>query len=544
MVVATVIPGVPPTITAVVNDSVCNQGILNLSATATSSDTISWFDAPVGGNLITTGNTYTTPLLNATTSYYVETDNGVCTSTPRTQVTAVVTPFPIIATTVPAAVCGANSVDLTATYTNGVAHWYDSPGGTLLFIGNTYSTPTISNSNTYYVQGVDNGCVSAINTLITATVFQLPVPVITQSGAVTCLGANINLNTTANYVNYAWYKEGSANVLSNNVTYGTTTSANYYVLVTDTNGCSDTSALYALNYSYLSPAPPCLSKVVYDCNATYAHNILLVWEKPVTDAIAAYKILRESVAANVYDTIATVPYSALSEYVDLNFTALRNPENQTFRYKLVIVDTCGNKTLPSNYHETMLLLFTDGPTSHVLQWNNYVGSTYSSFNIMRAYESCNDTTNWVEIGQIAASCSPCNFPINNPPTDTVLYRIEIDFTDPCESTRAAYGKSKSNVGNNQIIPTVGIKKKDADYFVATLIPNPSDGNTILQWESLKAQNLQIVVTDVVGKIVIADKITAQKGLNKFAIEVDAAGVYFVTIFDEKGSKNMLKMVVR
>jgi hypothetical protein len=361
LVTATVIPGVPPTITAVVNDSVCNQGILNLSATATSSDTIRWFDAPVGGNLITTGNTYTTPLLNVTTAYFVEADNGVCTSTPRTQVTAVVTPLPIIATTVPAAVCGANSVDLTATYTNGVAHWYDSPGGTLLFIGNTYSTPTISNSNTYYVQGVDNGCVSAINTLITATVFQLPVPVITQSGAVTCLGANINLNTTANYVNYAWYKEGSANVLSNNLTYGTTTSANYFVLVTDTNGCSDTSAVYALNYSYLTPAPPCLSKVVYDCNAAYAHNILLVWEKPVTDAIAAYKILRESAAANVYDTIATVPYSNLSEYLDMNFTSQRNPENQTFRYKLVIVDTCGNKTLPSNYHETMKLLFTDGP---------------------------------------------------------------------------------------------------------------------------------------------------------------------------------------
>ena len=100
------------------------------------------------------------------------------------------------------------------------------------------------------------------------------------------------------------------------------------------------------------------------------------------------------------------------------------------------------------------------------------------------------------------------------------------------------------MGNNQIIPTVGIKEKDADYFAATLIPNPSDGSTILQWESLKAQNLQIIVTDVVGKIVLADKITAQKGLNKFGIEVDAAGVYFVTLFDANGSKNVLKMVVR
>jgi hypothetical protein len=81
-------------------------------------------------------------------------------------------------------------------------------------------------------------------------------------------------------------------------------------------------------------------------------------------------------------------------------------------------------------------------------------------------------------------------------------------------------------------------------LLATLIPNPSDGSTMLQWESLKAQNLQIVVTDVVGKVVLSDKVNAQKGLNKFAIEVDAAGVYFVTIFDANGSKNVLKMVVR
>jgi hypothetical protein len=163
---------------------------------------------------------------------------------------------------------------------------------------------------------------------------------------------------------------------------------------------------------------------------------------------------------------------------------------------------------------------------------------------MKAYESCNDSTNWVLEGQVTASCTVCNFTINNPPTDTVLYRIEIDFTDPCESTRAAYGKSKSNVGNDQIIPTVGIKENDADFFAAALIPNPSDGNTILQWESLKAQNLQLVVSDVVGKVVLADKVNAQKGDNKYNIEVDTAGVYFVTIFDANGSKNVLKMVVR
>src|ERR1019366_2796574 len=34
--------------------------------------TINWYDAPTGGNLVTTGTTYTTPALNSTTIYYAE----------------------------------------------------------------------------------------------------------------------------------------------------------------------------------------------------------------------------------------------------------------------------------------------------------------------------------------------------------------------------------------------------------------------------------------------------------------------------------------
>lgn len=42
-----------------------------LSATA-ASGTLSWYDMPSGGTLLTTGGSYTTPVLNSTTTYYVE----------------------------------------------------------------------------------------------------------------------------------------------------------------------------------------------------------------------------------------------------------------------------------------------------------------------------------------------------------------------------------------------------------------------------------------------------------------------------------------
>jgi len=50
--------------------SSCGSASFVLSAIGTG--TIDWYDAPVGGTLINTGNTYTTPVLNNTTIYYIE----------------------------------------------------------------------------------------------------------------------------------------------------------------------------------------------------------------------------------------------------------------------------------------------------------------------------------------------------------------------------------------------------------------------------------------------------------------------------------------
>ncbi len=48
----------------------CGQGSFMLSATGTG--TLNWYDVPSGGTPLITGNTYTTPLLTNTTTYFVE----------------------------------------------------------------------------------------------------------------------------------------------------------------------------------------------------------------------------------------------------------------------------------------------------------------------------------------------------------------------------------------------------------------------------------------------------------------------------------------
>ncbi|NVO03248.1 MAG: PKD domain-containing protein, partial [Bacteroidetes bacterium] len=59
-----------PTIPTVTGGSRCGTGTVNLSATG--SGTLQWYAAAAGGTALTTGTTYTTPSISATTTYYVE----------------------------------------------------------------------------------------------------------------------------------------------------------------------------------------------------------------------------------------------------------------------------------------------------------------------------------------------------------------------------------------------------------------------------------------------------------------------------------------
>lgn len=78
-----------PTITSTSSGSRIGTGTVTLGATA-SIGNISWFTALTGGSAIATGNSFTTPSISTTTTYYVSATNGTCTSSPRIAVVATV----------------------------------------------------------------------------------------------------------------------------------------------------------------------------------------------------------------------------------------------------------------------------------------------------------------------------------------------------------------------------------------------------------------------------------------------------------------------
>lgn len=86
----------PPATLATVstNNQVINPNqSTTLLATADSGNTITWFDAATGGTQVGSGTSFTTPALNSTTTYYVETTNSNgCVSASRVPVTVTVIP--------------------------------------------------------------------------------------------------------------------------------------------------------------------------------------------------------------------------------------------------------------------------------------------------------------------------------------------------------------------------------------------------------------------------------------------------------------------
>ncbi|GAB2532249.1 Ig-like domain-containing protein [Rufibacter soli] len=145
------------------NVAICQGATATLTATASSTTyKVQWFDAPVGGNLVAEGNTFTTATLQNNISYYAQavTTNG-CVSPGRAEVKVTVTALPTAPEAIAATVCHSEKAILEVKNPSGDLSyaWFAAPtGGAALFSGPAFTTPALNQTTTYYVQAVAGGC--------------------------------------------------------------------------------------------------------------------------------------------------------------------------------------------------------------------------------------------------------------------------------------------------------------------------------------------------------------------------------------------------
>ncbi|MBL4715904.1 MAG: hypothetical protein COC01_10335 [Bacteroidetes bacterium] len=218
------------------------------------------------------------------------------------------------------------------------------------------------------------------------------------------------------------------------------------VIKLERNG-KDGCRIFPSNPDYWNPDDP----NIYDqpiCMVTVdstTGSFKLVWERNIEYGIdinsSNINIYRQR-ATGKYQEIGQVPLTDLSTYIDSS----SNSYEKSARYKLSILDSCGNESDLSFPHKTMHLLFGEGVNgSWNLIWDIYEGFDFDYYVINRGTSISNMSP--IDTVQIDFT----TYTDLNPPAGIVYYQIEAINPTGCNATtgkKASITGAKSNYGTN------------------------------------------------------------------------------------------------
>jgi len=262
----------------------CGAGTVQLSAS--SANTVNWYDVASGGTSIGTGSTFTTPSISSTTTYYAESSDGTCTSN-RVAVIATVgstTPDPVVSS---ASRCSAGSVTLGASSSATIIWYASASGGTQLGTGTTFTTPFLTTTTTYYAQATNGVCPS--NFIPVQAIINTPPTVSLGPDTLHVFNSTI-LDAGSGFNSYSWTTTETTQTIN------VTSSGSYCVTVTAATNCTASDCIY-VDVTVGIQDPSSLSAV-------------LIYPNPTTGNIS----LRFSEASNL------MKYSVMNSTGQLIFT--------------------------------------------------------------------------------------------------------------------------------------------------------------------------------------------------------------------------------
>ena len=254
-----------PTISGTTPGSVCGTGTVTLSATAFFG-TINWYDSLTGGNLVGSGSSFTTPVISATTTYYVDATNNGCTTASRIAVVATVNTLPTtpIITSVTQPSCAVGTGTITVTLQN-ATDTYSFDNGVTFQTGNIKSG--LVPGNYHVIIKSIGGCNSAVTSATINTLPNTPVtPIVGTITQPTCSTAtgNVVLNglPSGNWtINPGAITGSTASTTISGLTAGT-----YNYIVTNSTGCvSALTADIVIASQPLTPNAPVISVTQPSC---------------------------------------------------------------------------------------------------------------------------------------------------------------------------------------------------------------------------------------------------------------------------------------
>ncbi|MFN0201082.1 MAG: T9SS type A sorting domain-containing protein [Bacteroidia bacterium] len=495
------------------NVSRCGNGTFNLtvSACASGAGTVNWYDASTAGNLVGTGNPFTTPSLSATTNFYAECFANGCAST-RKLITATVNPAVSVTAGLDKHICQGQNIGLQAIGSGGT--------GTITYSWNngagTSATPTVSPTTTltYLVTAKD-----AVNCTATDNVTVNVYP----SG--TAGAAFLDVNTAYN------------NPVPNSGTYP----VNNYCAV-PLNVIARTIPSLQGGGGVLLPNAICSSGLSVEDNP-----IFLVIDIPVGGDLSV-QIPQEAtgsisqIEAGLYGVLPssgplTLPLSVsqvhCEENADLHNSLLGFTSNITTVGKyLLVLDTGGDK---GNF--TVILSFAPNPLAcelfdfkgeiidnqDILSWVTLSETNSDYFEVQHQ----NKQNEFIPLGKVAAkgtsnTLTTYTFTHSHPHLGKNIYRLAIYDID-----------GKFNYFQNLV------EIFHDNRLAIQLYPNPAQTEITLARAQTQSQDAQIffAIYNELGQVLQLTPLVLQRNQPQvISLEKLNSGVYFYRIFGENGNQ--------
>ncbi len=238
----------------VLSVTICSGSTATLNGDGNQYGTLYWFAGPNDTQVLAAGNTFNTPSLSNTTTYYVldSLDSG-CTAPQRTAVTVNVESLPDLSVSGNWSICAGSNFDLAsvpvfdANLTGGTLTYHDaSPADLGNLLASTIVQP--ATTTTYFIKSTTGlGCTDEV--AVTVEVLEAPgIDILAADTLRWCrrFEAEINAQPTGTGLapySYDW-SNGSLG-LSTTIEAGVLAGINSYTLrITDANGCTGTDTLW------------------------------------------------------------------------------------------------------------------------------------------------------------------------------------------------------------------------------------------------------------------------------------------------------------
>ena len=281
----------------------------------------------------------------------------------------------------------------------------------------------------------------------------------TPSGSVAfCDGTSLGIDAGESYDNYYWNEQPGSQFLV------TDTAGTYTIAVDEGSNCYSYDTVTAERIVPYEEQEICVVTVDES-------KVIVAWQRTYNENIWYTIIYRESSQTDVYDKLDSIFIDDIQAYID----PTADPRVKSYKYKISVVDSCGNESEMSAPHRTLHLRANVAVNGGVnLAWTHYEGQPIKSYEIRRG-----PTQSAVTDLITTVASSENSYFFDSPTTDAGTYYYVVEAVLPfiCDPT-AKKGRSGPFTRSVSNLKSLLSGEPTLDLSDTTLVAGASVGRYI------------------------------------------------------------------